>query len=426
MPRYLLQQRRGWYATLEIPRELRTYFGKARFKQTLGTDSLSLAKLRVLPIVAGWKAEIEGARTGRRLPVGSRELLEWQKDYLNSAGEDRETLDHVLSCMVEDMAFKNPGGADSLYKVVTGASLPLSLHVEEWIGTLEDQQKTLDMKQSNVLDFCKSFEFSHQVSRQSVKEWSHKLLHTHDQAKKTVQRKLSFLSGYWRFLQSAGYLKGDDEPFRGIVDSPKKDRTKAASKRGWIALEDQEVVAALDQALDDGDHNLAALIWLGMWTGCRIEELCSLRVEDVSEDRMAIRDAKTEAGNRIVPLHSHLKRALLDLKATSYDGYVLSGLTENKYGDRSNAIGKRFGRTARRMKLGERKVFHSLRKTVVTQLENAGTPVGFISDIVGHEKASFTLSRYSAGTFFEEKVKAIEHLSYPLKASYRFANKWPT
>ena len=28
----------------------------------------------------------------------------------------------------------------------------------------------------------------------------------------------------------------------------------------------------------------------------------------------------------------------------SEDGYVLSGITANKYGDRSNGIGKRFGK----------------------------------------------------------------------------------
>jgi len=36
-----------------------------------------------------------------------------------------------------------------------------------------------------------------------------------------------------------------------------------------------------------------------------------------------------------------------DNSESTKDGYVLSGLTTNKYGDRSNAIGKRFGRLKR-------------------------------------------------------------------------------
>ena len=57
-----MQQRSGWYAVLEIPKELRCHFGKARFKQSLQTDSLSQAKVRLWPIVAEWKVAIAVAR----------------------------------------------------------------------------------------------------------------------------------------------------------------------------------------------------------------------------------------------------------------------------------------------------------------------------------------------------------------------------
>jgi len=59
----------------------------------------------------------------------------------------------------------------------------------------------------------------------------------------------------------------------------------------------------------------------------------------------------------------------------SQDGYLLSGLTFNKYGDRSNAIGKRFGRLKQSLGFSEKKVFHSIRKTVVTLLEDAGVTI---------------------------------------------------
>ena len=43
------------------------------------------------------------------------------------------------------------------------------------------------------------------------------------------------------------------------------------------------------------------------------------------------------------PLHPMLRPMVASLKSRSKDGYLLSGLTFNKYGDRSNAVGKRFG-----------------------------------------------------------------------------------
>ena len=79
------------------------------------------------------------------------------------------------------------------------------------------------------------------------------------------------------------------------------------------------------------------------------------------------------------------------LRAASTDDYLLSGLTFNKYGDRSNAIGKRFGRLKGSMGFGDNQVFHSIRKTLVTLLENAGVSENLAADIVGHERAAHHL-----------------------------------
>jgi len=43
-------------------------------------------------------------------------------------------------------------------------------------------------------------------------------------------------------------------------------------------------------------------------------------------------------------------------------------------------------------------VFHSIRKTVVTILENAGVPENVVADIVGHEKATMTYGLYTNGS----------------------------
>jgi integrase len=97
-----------------------------------------------------------------------------------------------------------------------------------------------------------------------------------------------------------------------------------------------------------------------------------LKVDGVSEGSFKIDDAKTAAGIREVPIHPTIKALVACLKRGSKDGYLLSGLTFNKYGDRSNAIGKRFGRLKTSLGFGKHRVFHSLRKTVVTLLEALG------------------------------------------------------
>lgn len=419
MARYLLKQRDGWYAVLEIPKALRGKLGMRRFKRTLKTDSLSEAKLRVLPIVAGWKAELEEAKTGKKLGIEGH-MLAYRDEYLKASPYKRLDLKDILSDELDYIHEHDPDRANEIYGIITGEIAPLGDYIEEWLGVIQDTPKTKDMKRSEVREFSKKFKFSNQVTKRVVKTWAHELQHPKEEgskglSKKTVQRKLSFLSGYWKYLQSAGYIDREDEPFKGAIEFTKREKAKTDS---YVPLANEEVVAALDTVQGKGDHKLGALIWLAMWTGCRIEELCSLKVEDVFEDRLRIVDAKTKAGIREVPVHSSLSPSLKELKETSYDGYILSGLSFNKYGDRSNAIGKRFGR----LKLGPNKVFHSIRKTVVTQLHNAGLPVETIAEIVGHEHGSFTLSVYSEGLSLYNKRIAVDTLSYPLNKIYLYNN----
>ena len=55
------------------------------------------------------------------------------------------------------------------------------------------------------------------------------------------------------------------------------------------------------------------------------------------------------------------------------------------YGKRGNALGKRF----RRLKaagFGDNKVFHSIRKTVITILNNCDVREGRAADIAGHKR----------------------------------------
>lgn len=228
-----------------------------------------------------------------------------------------------------------------------------------------------------------------------------------------MRRIISACQGYWRYLDRAGYIDRDDAPFTDVLDKGYS-KKKEGKEKGEAAFSADEVVALRHSAERKGDLSLNNLITLAMWTGCRIEELCSLAVKDVLSDRLLIHAAKTNAGERAVPVHSKLKPLLDDLCRNSKDGYVMSGLSFNKYGHRSNAIGKRFGRLKKAHGFGATHVFHSIRKTVATQLENAGIAEGISADILGHEKQTMTYGLYSGGTEFDLMKKAIERLSYSI------------
>ena len=278
------------------------------------------------------------------------------------------------------------------------------------MSTSQVTAKTKDMQRSDVERFAARFPEIDDVHRPEVRRWITQLMNDDGLTPKTVQRILSALRGYWRYLQSIGVADDEHEPFSRLDVARQIKRTAPRSKRQ--PFEPADVLKLLDAAIEKGDDQLPDLIRLGMYTGCRIEELCALKTKHVADDHFQIVDAKTEAGVRDVPTHRELAQTMARLVDQSREGYVLSRLTTNKYGDRSNAIGKKFGKLKTAQGFGPQYVFHSIRKTVVTMLENAGVPENVVADIVGHEKPTMTYGLYSGGVSLAVKAEALAKLRY--------------
>ena len=410
MPRYLEKRRRVWYAVLDVPKKVQDIIGKARYVQSLKTESLTEAERLVLSVVAQWKTEIEAARRGVSPPLEIHAKLA-NEDYERADEETREILDLVFHDELEQLYEKSPSAAETYYQLRKGRSFNMKERVEEWLAKLDNVPKTIDMKRSDVLRFIKIFPYSHLVRKTDVRHWAYELQHTDNLKPATVRRIVSHCRGYWEFLQRKNYLDREDDPFSGAVEN-RGTRTKASAEDSWEDFSVEDIGRLLAAAKARSDEKLYDLITIAMWTGCRIEEICSLRLEDVDDDRLLVKDAKTRAGKRVIPAHLKLTPTLQRLKAESNDEYILSDLTFSKYADRSNAIGKRFGRMKKALGYSEKHVFHSIRKTVATLLENAGVPENVAADILGHEKKTMTYGLYSGGSSFELKRLAIGKLSY--------------
>ena len=101
------------------------------------------------------------------------------------------------------------------------------------------------------------------------------------------------------------------------------------------------------------------------------------------------------------------------LTSASGNDFLFKSLTTDKYGKRTDALGKRFGRAKKKLGFDERYVFHSIRKTVATLLEQADVAENVCCDIVGHEKsATLSYGLYSGGTSLEQKRSAVDKIDY--------------
>lgn len=347
--------------------------------------------------------------------------LEWKADYAKAKADPelRSIYDDVLDERVEEIAYKDEAKAETFRKVVKAETISTDHFCERWVTNSSDSAKSKKMKVADLSRLSKEFPYTHQITRQALREWILRLQNEDGLKPATIQRIFSGYRSYWDFLQRIGQISEDNNPFERVTPE-RTQKTKASREAERKAFTTEQVVTLLSGAIDKGDLSLARLIWLGMWTGCRIKELCALQVPNVGRDRFTVVDSKSPAGERVIPIHPALSDLIEHLTQNSSDGYVISGLTFNMFGDRSNAIGKRFGSLRTKLGFGPQYVFHSIRKTVVTEFQNAGIEEVLAANIIGHKIYTMTYGTYSGGAYFDVKKRAIEKIQYPIVGTPSF------
>jgi integrase len=411
--------RNVYFATLKVPKHLRERLGKTKFKRTLGTGDKRRAQELAKPLVALWKAQLRQA-DGEPEAVKD-EALRWREalSELRRAGDESnaEAVEGLIVDKAEDIEQRQDlAAAQEFASVALGYSTPSRLHFDAWVASIEHLvPKARDQYKADVRLLTESFQTLEAMTPQALRQWTEAIT-TRGQAPvspSSLKRMVSCWRSYWSYLQGQNIVPAESKPF-GLIRLPRKGKAGGASKGGWLPFPAVDVPKLAAASKEAGDSPLADLISLAAYTGARIEELCSLEWKHVQEDSFRIIDAKTPAGIREVPIHPALQPLLVQLRKEAKDGYVLAGLTFNKYGDRSNAIGKRFGRLKVKLGYGDQHVFHSFRKTLVTLLEDAGVSENLAADIVGHEKPRITYGLYSGGASLATKAAALCKANYGL------------
>lgn len=153
---------------------------------------------------------------------------------------------------------------------------------------------------------------------------------------------------------------------------------------------------------------LATAATIALYTGMRRGEVCALRWADVDMGRGEIRvcrsvgvgaggaylkEAKTAAGKRCIPMPQALKTALMALQGHSY---VIGGDTfynPTRLGRQWASFAESFGIMGTE---GRVCTFHDLRHTYATVAIASGADVRSVAAILGHADASVTLNVYAA------------------------------
>ena len=446
---HLDMQKGVYYAQLKVPKDAQQFIGKTAFHKTLKTRDKLKAQQRAIPLVQQWKTEIKIAR----LPPVERltKQFEAQRTSIKLLEQELEKpslpqakyvelteLKSLIENIIEEGILAAQGVTDSqelsteqliesqaTYMLATGQTTPFLEHLDAYLEDSQVEQKTKQMKRTQIMDYAAMAPLISDATHDTVRMFIRALSKDRGLANKTIKLHLSSLAVYFEYLRVEFSAVSQDRinPFKGQKLPEVNRKTAAKIKRMAFTVEDiQKLEAelrnkALSNNADDQDRALFDVFTFAIYTGARREEIGQLTVDSVKNDVVIIADAKSSAGNRSVPLHSKLKPlvARLTIGAKGSD-YLFRKLTAAQYGHRTDAIGKRFGRTKTALGYDGRYVFHSLRKTVATRLEQAGVLENVASDILGHEKAA-TLSYglYSSGTSIEQMRSAVETISYQLR-----------
>jgi len=272
-------------------------------------------------------------------------------------------------------------------------------------------QKTIDQqisKLKKLADFLESN--NRKLDFESISDW----LGSMELTSKTLTQYILAGNIFWEWALKYDknwkrQYENSKNPFHKH-DLPRA-RGKAKADNMRKAFEMSDLKKIYNYTIKEGMQPLADMIMLGLYTGARIEEICRIRAEHIvyleNIRFIDIPDSKTVAGIREVPVHPLIDDLVTRLSANTQDGYLISSASKNKYGIRSDAISKAFGRLKTKLGYGPELVFHSIRATFITQLHRGGVSGPVIAEIAGHETGTVTFDVYNHGASAKQKHEAI-------------------
>ena len=321
LPRYLVLQHRQYWARFRVPKDVRAAFeGKREEWEKLGPDR-KVAEAHCHRAASNFWSRVAEAR-GREGAVED-DALAWQRRIESADAEEAasmaakhgpgEDYAHTYEGVVaeaavmaaadlyvrggraavrhradllhdgdEVAALKELGGpkAETFVAIALHGRKPLAPFVEPWhaVRVTEVEPKTAAMDKTAVNHFISSFPLATNVNKAGVANWIEKRKAVVSAT--TVQREVTGLRSFWKYLQAREEVSADIEPF---VGQRFKDRRKDRQRVQRVDFAAAEVSALYGAALKAKDQQLADLIAMAAYTGARREELCALKVEDVTK-----------------------------------------------------------------------------------------------------------------------------------------------
>ncbi|EMP0378535.1 tyrosine-type recombinase/integrase [Klebsiella pneumoniae] len=377
-----------WMFQIFVPKYMRHIFGGKRlYRKSTGTKDLATAK-----------------------HFRNHMLIEWKalKEQYCPDTEERRINNAILELRAQTV-MKSPLQA-----------IPKLIEIRDrYAEQYKDRRSfsTLAKSARSVEVFLKHLECADikitKIRRSQVALFA--MRHIEKKADQTVQNWLTCLGSLYEFARRVHDDIPPDNPFHG------HNLEARHTIESYQPFEPEQIQKLLDAA----EPEIRNIIMMGLFSGCRLDELASLKKSEIKTVEgvrtFFISKSKTKAGIRHVPIHSRLSAIVDEYLSHSYGEYLFpqANKINRADGKKGPFYSQAFTRLRRRVlpTATDRQCFHSLRGMFITCLDRAGVSETRIGSITGHteQKAKTEAFRtYSQGASMEELSGYVELVSYDL------------
>ncbi len=396
---YLFQNRTGlWVFQIFVPKYMRHVFGHKRaWRKSTGTKDIVKARqfrnhllIEFNKLKEQLRPDTEEKRISRAIAALYQEVSTNQQiEGRFSQPVDNKNTSPTL-CLIRDEyaeSYKNRRSYSTLSKSARA--------VEIFLATIQETDIKIDMiGRRMVTQFIRSQQ--ERVAGQTLQNW------------------LTCLGSLYEFALRTYDALPEGNPFHG----------HNLEARRTIESYEPFTIPQLTTLIKNAEDELRDVILIGLFSGMRLDEICSLKCDDIVniEDVKCfnITKSKTKAGVRFVPVHSLLLPIVNRCLSVKSGEYLLP--TANRIQRADGKKGPFYSQAFTRLRnkvipaATNRQCFHSLRGHFITCLDRKGieeTRVGTLTGQVEKKAKTEAFRTYSAGPLMKELKQIIELVSYP-------------
>ena len=271
--------------------------------------------------------------------------------------------------------------------------------------------RSYDNDLSQFLNYCTEINHNTQpetTNHKIIRQWLAHLLENNI-TPRTVNRKISALKTYYKFLMKAGKIKAN--PLSKVI-SPKNVKKLPAF------VEEKKINGLLDEfEFGKGFKGVRNRLIIEMLyaTGMRLSELINLKENHINTERKSIKVLGKRNKERMIPIAKSLEKLILEYICQRNDFFQNPEAEFFFLTDKGKKLYEKFvyrivTRHLTLITTLEKKSPHVLRHTFATHMLNSGAELNAIKELLGHANLSAT-QIYTHNTF--EKLRSIYKQAHP-------------